>query len=82
MTSSLSVHTQIPIVSTEACREVYGNDTITDDMLCAAPSDGSADACAGDSGAPLLCRHSHQWFQVSRAGMELQKTLNDFWLHN
>ena len=55
---------QIPIVPDSDCREVYGNETITDDMLCAAPSDGSADACAGDSGAPLLCQHAGQWFQV------------------
>lgn len=56
---------QIPLVSTEACRAVYGNDSITDDMLCAAPPDGSADACAGDSGAPLLCEGAAgQWFQV------------------
>ncbi len=55
---------QIPIVSEWDCKEAYGNDTITDDMLCAAPADGSRDACAGDSGAPLLCLYEEQWYQV------------------
>lgn len=34
----------------------YYGDAITENMLCAASPDWSADACKGDSGGPLVCR--------------------------
>ncbi|XP_077469750.1 urokinase-type plasminogen activator-like [Stigmatopora argus] len=36
---------------------------LTDNMLCAAGPDWSADACGGDSGGPLVCESSGRLFQ-------------------
>nr|XP_034183762.1 urokinase-type plasminogen activator isoform X1 [Osmia lignaria] len=56
---------RIPIVSTEACRDVYVDYRITDNMFCAGYRRGRMDSCAGDSGGPLLCRDprrpDHPW---------------------
>lgn len=56
---------QIPIVSSEACRDVYVDYRITDNMFCAGYCRGKTDSCAGDSGGPLLCRDprkpDHPW---------------------
>lgn len=56
---------QIPIVSSEACRDVYIDYRITDNMFCAGYRRGKMDSCAGDSGGPLLCRDprrlDHPW---------------------
>ncbi|XP_076636759.1 uncharacterized protein LOC143349409 [Colletes latitarsis] len=56
---------QIPIVSAEACRDVYIDYRITDNMFCAGYRRGKMDSCAGDSGGPLLCRDprksDHPW---------------------
>ncbi|KAK2177747.1 hypothetical protein NP493_582g03053 [Ridgeia piscesae] len=55
---------KVPLVAKDACQLMYTHVTLTDDMLCAAPADGSADACTGDSGGPLLCQYAGQWYQV------------------
>lgn len=47
---------RIPIVSSEACRDVYVDYRITDNMFCAGYRRGKMDSCAGDSGGPLLCQ--------------------------
>lgn len=47
---------QIPIVSSEACRNVYVDYRITDNMFCAGYRRGKMDSCAGDSGGPILCQ--------------------------
>ncbi|XP_043525382.1 plasminogen isoform X1 [Frieseomelitta varia] len=47
---------RIPIVSSEACRTVYEDYRITDNMFCAGYRRGKMDSCAGDSGGPLLCQ--------------------------
>lgn len=56
---------RIPIVSPEACRDVYVDYRITDNMFCAGYRRGKMDSCAGDSGGPLLCRDprrpDHPW---------------------
>ncbi|XP_039300144.1 trypsin-like [Nilaparvata lugens] len=49
---------QVPIVSTDECREVYEEYRITDNMFCAGYRGGRMDSCSGDSGGPLLCRES------------------------
>ncbi|XP_076246579.1 vitamin K-dependent protein C [Calliopsis andreniformis] len=56
---------QIPIVSSDVCRDVYIDYRITDNMFCAGYRRGKMDSCAGDSGGPLLCRDprkpGHPW---------------------
>ncbi|CAK9816871.1 Serine protease 1 [Anthophora plagiata] len=56
---------RIPIVSSEACRDVYVDYRITENMFCAGYRRGKMDSCAGDSGGPLLCRDprrpDHPW---------------------
>lgn len=47
---------RIPIVSSEACRNVYVDYRITDNMFCAGYRRGKMDSCAGDSGGPILCQ--------------------------
>ncbi|KAI9550663.1 hypothetical protein GHT06_006215 [Daphnia sinensis] len=52
---------EVPIVKTSACREVYEDYFITDNMFCAGYRKGRIDSCAGDSGGPLLCSVGDRW---------------------
>ena len=47
----------LPVVSQEACKAVYGEDLLSD-TICAGPESGGADSCYGDSGGPLVGRNS------------------------
>lgn len=42
----------VPLIANADCRQSYG--MLTDNMLCAGYAEGSKDACAGDSGGPLM----------------------------
>nr|CAH0103865.1 unnamed protein product [Daphnia galeata] len=52
---------EVPIVKTSACREVYEDYFITENMFCAGYRKGRIDSCAGDSGGPLLCSVGDRW---------------------
>ena len=55
----------VPFVDQNICQNLYGTNTITDNMVCAGPSHGGQDACQGDSGGPLAMRwYSDQWVVV------------------
>jgi trypsin len=41
------------LVSQESCREAYGENAVTDYMMCAGVSGGGKSACSEDSGGPL-----------------------------
>ncbi|XP_070140488.1 transmembrane protease serine 9-like [Drosophila kikkawai] len=47
--------TQVPVVGTEQCNEIYGAGEVTERMICAGyVTEGGSDACQGDTGGPLV----------------------------
>ncbi|XP_055970158.1 coagulation factor XI isoform X1 [Sorex fumeus] len=55
---------QIPLVTNEECQKRYKGHKITNKMVCAGYKDGGKDACKGDSGGPLSCKHNEVWHLV------------------
>jgi len=53
-TSDVLLQATIPIVTNETCVSVFGDDLITDNMICAGDVYGEKDSCYGDSGGPLM----------------------------
>ena len=49
-TPNVLMSVDVPGVSNDACRESYGESSITDVMLCAGQPEGGIDSCQGDSG--------------------------------
>jgi len=43
----------LPVLSQEDCRELFGSSDITNSMMCAGYTSGGIDSCSGDSGGPL-----------------------------
>ena len=47
-------HVEVPWVSDTQCKQAYGQNSITEAMICAGNfDDGGIDSCQGDSGGPL-----------------------------
>ncbi|XP_005876335.1 PREDICTED: mannan-binding lectin serine protease 1 isoform X2 [Myotis brandtii] len=59
---------EIPIVDHRTCQEAYAplKKKVTRDMICAGFKEGGKDACAGDSGGPMvtLDNETGQWYLV------------------
>ncbi|XP_066096994.1 mannan-binding lectin serine protease 1 isoform X2 [Saccopteryx bilineata] len=59
---------EIPIVDHHTCQEAYSSlkKNVTRDMICAGEKEGGKDACAGDSGGPMvtLDKERGQWYLV------------------
>lgn len=51
----------IPLVPNEECQRKYRNYVITKQMICAGYKEGGTDACKGDSGGPMVCKHNGIW---------------------
>lgn len=44
----------VPIVGRAACQVSYGEESITDNMICAGFAEGGKDSCSSDSGGPIV----------------------------
>nr|XP_048309838.1 mannan-binding lectin serine protease 1 isoform X3 [Myodes glareolus] len=59
---------EIPIVNYDTCQEAYAplKKKVTKDMICAGEKEGGKDACAGDSGGPMMTKdqETNQWYLV------------------
>ncbi|XP_032755925.1 mannan-binding lectin serine protease 1 isoform X1 [Rattus rattus] len=59
---------EIPIVNYHTCQEAYTplGKKVTRDMICAGEKEGGKDACAGDSGGPMVTKDAErdQWYLV------------------
>ncbi|EDW00875.1 GH20777 [Drosophila grimshawi] len=57
---------EVPVLSQQECRESnYGNDKITDNMICAGYAEGGKDSCQGDSGGPMHVIGAAQSYQLA-----------------
>ncbi|NWH87687.1 FA11 factor, partial [Aegithalos caudatus] len=54
----------VPFMSKEECQARYWKYRIGDKVICAGYDEGGRDACKGDSGGPLSCRHEEVWYLV------------------
>ncbi|MBX3011759.1 MAG: serine protease [Caldilineaceae bacterium] len=67
-TSDVLRQVEVPLVSTDTCRQSYGifDSTVTDNMICAGLRAGGKDSCQGDSGGPLMTfdNATSSWKQV------------------
>lgn len=53
----------VPVVSTDDCRQKYGNIIDQSAHLCAGEGKASGSGgCNGDSGGPLVCEQAGRWF--------------------
>uniref|UniRef100_A0A8C2SCR6 Coagulation factor XI n=1 Tax=Capra hircus TaxID=9925 RepID=A0A8C2SCR6_CAPHI len=55
---------KVPLMTNEECQEGYRKHRITNKMVCAGYRGGGKDACKGDSGGPLSCKHNEVWHLV------------------
>ena len=62
--SSVLREVRLPIVSEQKCRDVYGEDRVTELNICAGFEEGGKDSCQGDSGGPLSVNFNHSWTEV------------------
>ncbi|POI27648.1 hypothetical protein CIB84_008602, partial [Bambusicola thoracicus] len=54
----------VPLMSKEECQARYRKRRIDDKEICAGYDEGGKDACKGDSGGSLSCRHEEVWYLV------------------
>ncbi|CAH6792214.1 Masp1 [Phodopus roborovskii] len=65
---SLVFQIEIPTVNHDTCQKAYTplKKRVTKDMICAGEKEGGKDACAGDSGGPMVTKdeETDQWYLV------------------
>ncbi|KAJ8402597.1 hypothetical protein AAFF_G00366800 [Aldrovandia affinis] len=54
---------EIPVVENRQCNSLYGEGSITDNMICAGLAEGGKDSCQGDSGGPMVNKEDSIWLQ-------------------
>ncbi|XP_077158273.1 plasma kallikrein [Paroedura picta] len=54
----------IPLITSAECQLQYRDFRIHNKMVCAGYREGGKDACKGDSGGPLQCKHKEAWYLV------------------
>lgn len=54
----------VPILDDEMCSRTHAGTVLGDSMLCAGYMQGGVDACDGDSGGPLSCRHEERFYVI------------------
>jgi secreted trypsin-like serine protease len=65
----------VPVVDFAECKQSYGDDLKTSNVICAGYKEGQIDSCAGDSGGPLLVQKDSKWhvYGVTSFGDECGK---------
>lgn len=53
---------KVPVVDYAECKQSYGDDLKTFNVICAGYKEGQIDSCAGDSGGPLLVQRNSKWY--------------------
>ena len=46
---------EVPALTNEVCKQSYGNESISDDIICAGYVEGGNNSWPGNSGGPLVC---------------------------
>lgn len=59
--SNVLMKVDLPVFDQTQCTNIYNGTTnpVSDNMLCAGYTDGTADSCTGDSGGPLFVQNSN-----------------------